>query len=59
VEVTLLIIRQEMPLDYAEVYRLVKLSFATVSSDDGTVPDYLNELRKKNVESVHLKIYII
>jgi len=45
----LLIIRQETSLDYAEVYRLVKLSFASVSSDDGTVPDYLNELRKKDV----------
>jgi len=49
VEVTLLIIRQETPLNYAEVYRLVKMSFATVSHDDGTVPDYLAELREKDV----------
>ena len=48
-EVSLLIIRQETLLDYAEVYRLVKMSFATVSHDDGTVPDYLTELREKDV----------
>ncbi|WP_343382568.1 N-acetyltransferase [Candidatus Bathycorpusculum sp.] len=46
--VVVLIIRQETRLDYAEVYRLVKISFATVSNDDGAVPDYLNE-REKDV----------
>jgi len=43
-----MIIRQETPSDYAEVYRLVKLSFATNADDDGIVPDYLNALRKKD-----------
>ena len=42
-----MIIRQETPSDYAEVYRLVKISFATNADDDGTVPDYLNDLREK------------
>ena len=40
-------IRQERSLDYAEVYELVKMSFATVSDSDGTEPDYLNEIREK------------
>jgi len=44
-----LIIRQERPSDYAEVYELVKVSFATTSHSDGTEPDYLNDLRKKDV----------
>ena len=42
-------IRQETPADYDEVYRLVKLSFETNHDDDGTVPDYLNDLRGKDV----------
>ncbi len=41
-------IRQEVPCDYAEVYELVKKSFATSSYSDGTEQDYLNELRKKD-----------
>ena len=40
-------IRQEKPSDY-KVYELVKLSFAANTDDDGTTPDYLNELRNKN-----------
>ena len=42
-------IRQEMPADYGEVCRLIKASFATNADDDGTVPDYLDELRVKDV----------
>lgn len=42
-----MIIRQEKPADYDDVYELVKLSFATSPDDDGTVPDYLNAVRKK------------
>ena len=45
-----MIIRQEQPSDYDEVYQLVKESFSTVYTDD-TEPDeheYLNELRKKD-----------
>ena len=45
-----MIIRVERPADYAEVYRLVKTSFATVYPD-GVEPDeqdYLEELRGKN-----------
>jgi len=41
-------IRQEKPSDYNEVYKLVKISFATNSDDDGTTSDYLNEIRKKD-----------
>jgi len=41
-------IRQEKPSDYNEVYKLVKVSFATNSDDDGTTSDYLNEIRKKD-----------
>jgi len=41
-------IRQERPCDYSEVYELVKTSFAVSSHSDGTEPDYLNELRKKD-----------
>jgi len=40
-------IRQEHISDYDEVYRLVKISFATSSHADGTESDYLNEVRKK------------
>lgn len=39
-------IRQETPADYAEVYELVKTSFAT-STNEGEW-DYLNEVRKKH-----------
>ena len=42
-------IRQERPSDYPAVYELVKASFATTSHSDGTEPDYLNELRGKDV----------
>jgi len=41
----MMVIRQEQPADYDEVYRLVKASFAT-STNDGEW-DYLNEVRKK------------
>ena len=41
-------IRQETTEDYAEVYVLVKISFATSSSPDDTVADYLNEVRTKD-----------
>ena len=41
-------IRQERISDYAEVYELVKISFAAASHSDGTEPDYLNELRNKD-----------
>jgi len=50
-EVKPMVIRQERPSDYEEVYRLVKTSFSTVSAD-GEEPDeqdYLNELREKDV----------
>ena len=40
-----MIIRQEKPADYSEVYELVKKSFAT-STNEGEW-DYLNEIRKK------------
>ena len=42
-------IRQEKPADYNEVYQLVKASFESNETTDGTVPDYLNELRTKDV----------
>ena len=38
-------IRQEKPSDYDEVYELLKLSFATTTSDNEW--DYLNEVREK------------
>ena len=41
-------IRQETPADYDEVYNLVKCSFESSPGCDGTVPDYLNEVRKKD-----------
>ncbi|MCL2072155.1 MAG: hypothetical protein FWH07_08010 [Oscillospiraceae bacterium] len=50
-------IRQETPADYAEVYELVKLSFATVTYltdasegvfSDEPVEDYLNGVRFKD-----------
>ena len=43
-----MIIRQERPSDYDEVYELVRTSFSTVSDSDGTEPDYLNEIRMKD-----------
>ena len=44
-----MIIRQERPSDYDEVYQLVKVAFESNEKTDGTVPDYLNELRSKDV----------
>lgn len=41
-----MLIRQEQPKDYDEVYELVKMSFAT-STNEGEW-DYLNEVRKKD-----------
>lgn len=41
-------IRQEEVEDYEDVYELVKKSFATSAHADGTEPDYLNEIRKKD-----------
>ena len=41
-----MIIRQETPADYSEVYELVKASFAT-STNEGEW-DYLSEVRKKD-----------
>jgi predicted N-acetyltransferase YhbS len=46
---TELIIRQETISDYDEVYQLVKISFESNEATDGTVPDYLSELRAKEV----------
>jgi len=43
-----MVIRQEHPSDYDEVYRLVKISFATAAHSDGTEADYLNGLREKD-----------
>ena len=43
-----MLIRQEKPSDYDEVYQLVKVSFATSPRADGTEPDYLNGLREKD-----------
>ena len=43
-----MIIRQEMPSDYETVYNLVKISFET-TPDDGTTPNYLNDIRQKDV----------
>ncbi len=41
-----MLIRQEQPADYDEIYELVKKSFAT-STNDGEW-DYLNEVREKD-----------
>ena len=41
-------IRQETSADYNEVSELVRLAFATNDDDDGTVPEYLEALRKKD-----------
>jgi predicted N-acetyltransferase YhbS len=43
-----LIIRKETPIDYEEVYAMVKKSFATSNHSDGTEQDYLNTIRKKD-----------
>lgn len=43
-----MIIRQEIPTDYGEVYTMVKKSFATADHCDGTEQDYLNAIRKKS-----------
>ncbi len=42
-----MIIRQERPSDYREVYELVKAAFAFSEHSDDTEADYLNALRKK------------
>lgn len=44
-----MLIRQERPEDYNEVYQLVKTSFGTTPDEDGTTQDYLNEIRQKDV----------
>jgi len=41
-----MVIRQEKPSDYDEVYELLKISFGTTSNDAEW--DYLNEVRKKD-----------
>ena len=43
-----MVIRQETPQDYAEVYQLVHSAFATAPHADGTEADYLNALRAKD-----------
>ncbi len=43
-----MIIREEQPFDYAEVYELVKAAFEHSSHSDGTEADYLNALRNKD-----------
>ncbi len=43
-----MIIRQERPSDYNEVYALVQAAFAFSEHSDGTEADYLNALRKKD-----------
>jgi len=43
-----IIIRQERPADYEEIYALVKDAFATADFSDGTEADYLNEVRIKD-----------
>ncbi|MCL2575564.1 MAG: N-acetyltransferase [Defluviitaleaceae bacterium] len=44
-----MIVRQEKPSDYDEVYELVKASFAAAGHCDGDEQDYLNDLRKRDV----------
>lgn len=44
-----MVIRQEQPTDYDEVYELVKISFAT-STNEGEW-DYLNEVQKRHLYS--------
>ena len=51
-------IRQERYCDYSEVYELVKTAFAASSHSDGTEPDYLNELRKKNTFIPELSLVV-
>ena len=43
-----MIIRQETPKDYKEVYNLVKNAFATTDFSDGSEADYLNNIRIKD-----------
>ncbi len=43
-----MIIRQEKPSDYTEVYELVKAAFTFSDHSDGTEADYLDELRNKD-----------
>jgi|GEM_PF-2904033 len=43
-----MIIRQETPQDYDEVYSLVERAFATVEGSDATEADYLNSIRTKS-----------
>lgn len=43
-----IIIRQETPRDYQEVYDLVMAAFATADFSDGTEADYLNDIRTKD-----------
>ena len=43
-----MIIQQETPNDYEEVYEMVKKSFATIDHGDGTKQDYLTAIRKKD-----------
>ena len=55
-----MLIRQERPSDYDEVYNLVKAAFATVYAN-GTEPDeqdYLNELRQKDVFIPELSLVV-
>jgi predicted N-acetyltransferase YhbS len=51
-------IRQEKQSDYDEVYNLVRISFDTNSDSDGTVPDYLNEIRKKDIFIPELSLVV-
>jgi len=43
-----MIIRQERPSDYAEVYDLIRMAFVTATHGDGTEADYLLEVRNKD-----------
>lgn len=51
-----MIIRQERPSDYEEVYELVKKSFATTTFSDGTEQDYLNQVRQKDSFIIELSL---
>ena len=54
-----MLIRKEEPSDYDEVYELVKTSFATLPDDDGTTPDYLNQIRKQDTFIPELSLVAI
>ncbi len=43
-----MIIRQETPKDYKEVYHIVKNAFATTDYSDGSEADYLNDIRERD-----------